>query len=45
MWSNHQKQHLPHQAEQPDIDCDEVAWEVEKVSNIIIIVAIILTRC
>ena len=44
------------QPEQPDVDCDEVAWEVEKVitiaiTNIIIttfittIIMIIITRC
>ena len=38
------------QAEQPDVDCDEVAWEVEKVITFIItiittIIMIIITRC
>ena len=39
------------QPEQPDVDCDEVAWEVEKVITIIIttfiimIIMIIISRC
>ena len=38
------------QPEQPDVDCDEVAWEVEKVITFIItiIITIIITtitRC